>query len=344
MKTAVRADILPPLAFGEAQAVTTTDARIAEDQAAKAIQTLEYIAPACSEDAFRFKSAAVSINGLRLEASASSPIRLSVGPTDGFHLLVPFFGQTETESGGRHVQWNANENAILATESGPRRAISGTRSVLFAELDRKRLIATASAMLGVDDPEKVSLATDETRTPPLNFGRVSFTSVFRQLCLHIDSLMLDEAAMERLGLDDMFYRHAVCLLKPELFLGDGGDKRTLQPGSNNPLDAVCEAVRNRRHRPLRLTEMEQISGLSRRSLQYAFQKRFGCSPMAWQQQERLHIARERLAAGAEGVNVTGLAYELGFSNPSSFASFYRRMFGERPSETILRSRASSKQQ
>jgi len=332
-----KSEILPPLAFGEASATTVSDRRNAEAQFALAAPTLQYFGPARKDHVFQCKLATANINGLVLQANSAVPITIELGATEEVHLLIPFFGCTTSGAGERRYEWRANEHALLVTENVRRNAISRTRSALFAKLDRDRLVDTASAMLGEERSRHVSLRIDDTRLLDLHYGSISFTFAFRQICQQIDLLLPSRALLEKFGLDDMFYRHAVCLLNPSSFFGDGQDEKIIQPASGTPVDAVCEIVRNRRYMPLTLTEMEKISGLSRRSLQYAFRKRFGLSPMEWQKQERLHIARERLLRGADDLTVTQLSFELGFSTPSSFTEHYRRLFAETPTSTMLRS-------
>jgi transcriptional regulator GlxA family with amidase domain len=79
--------------------------------------------------------------------------------------------------------------------------------------------------------------------------------------------------------------------------------------------------------------MEEISGLSARSLQLAFQKHFGMRPKQWVQHERLHEAYRIIKIGHEEMSMTELSYSLGFASPSLFAQAYRKKFGELPSMT-----------
>lgn len=335
-----KANPLPPLPFGEARATTTANVKVLAEHTAKALTSLNAMEPADRPETFQSKVSTIRINGLDLVANAVEPVKLELGATRDFHLIVNFFGRSHAITGGRRYDWGQNDRAVLFTECERRLGFSERRSALFAHLDRQRLIDTACAMLGDDAAQKLSLDLDQTRTLALNHGPINFTTIFRQTCQHIDSLGGNQAALEALGLDDMFYRQAVFLLKPQLLVGDAQNENAVERGGG-PIDSVCEAVRNSRHRALTLTEMEQISGLSRRSLQYAFQKRFGLSPMAWQQQERLHVARERLLKGAEDFSITQLSYEMGFSTPSNFTAYYGRIFGETPTATILRSRRAS---
>ena len=109
--------------------------------------------------------------------------------------------------------------------------------------------------------------------------------------------------------------------------------------SAKTIELICAEARRRPNEPLTLTEMESLSGLPRRTIHYAFTKRFGCSPLRWQQEERLRTAFRRLSESGGAASITGLSNDLGFSSPSRFAGYYRRIFGETPRETLQRSRS-----
>jgi AraC-like DNA-binding protein len=88
-------------------------------------------------------------------------------------------------------------------------------------------------------------------------------------------------------------------------------------------------------RSVGMDELVAASGVSERTLQQAFRRYRGCSPLEYSRDLRLDAAREALRAG-EGVTETALAF--GFSHFGRFAQAYAARFGERPSETVKRAR------
>ena len=86
--------------------------------------------------------------------------------------------------------------------------------------------------------------------------------------------------------------------------------------------------------PVTLTVLESISGLSQRSLQLAFQKQFGCTPMQWVRQIRLDMARKVLLNARPGDTVTKIALDCGFTQLSGFSQAFLARFGELPSDTL----------
>lgn len=80
--------------------------------------------------------------------------------------------------------------------------------------------------------------------------------------------------------------------------------------------------------------------VSRRTLQYAFEHVVGASPVAYLRSLRLNAVRRDIASGA-AATVHDAAARQGFWSLSQFAGDYRRLFGERPSQTQARARRQS---
>lgn len=77
-------------------------------------------------------------------------------------------------------------------------------------------------------------------------------------------------------------------------------------------------------------------GLSSRTLQYSFQKRYSCSPMEFLRQLRMEGVRQDLLAPEPDDTVTSLAAKWGFVHFGRFSVEYGARFGERPSDTLRR--------
>lgn len=97
--------------------------------------------------------------------------------------------------------------------------------------------------------------------------------------------------------------------------------------------AVEEKLQDAATCPLSIAELCADLGISRRTVQYAFQEAFDLNPVAYLRAVRLNHVRRELRLGA---TVTNAATKWGFLHLGSFASDYRRMFGELPSTTARR--------
>jgi len=86
--------------------------------------------------------------------------------------------------------------------------------------------------------------------------------------------------------------------------------------------------------------LREASGVSERTLQYAFRERFGLTPAAFLKARRLTATRHQLLSAGNGDSKVGdIAAEFGFWHLGHFASDYHMMFGESPSATQRRIRA-----
>jgi len=85
--------------------------------------------------------------------------------------------------------------------------------------------------------------------------------------------------------------------------------------------------------PILLARLCTVSGTSPRTLQQAFRKYRGLSPMEYIRNARLELAHRRLADPGDGDSVSQIAMDCGFSHLSRFAHAYRGRFGELPSLT-----------
>jgi AraC-like DNA-binding protein len=87
--------------------------------------------------------------------------------------------------------------------------------------------------------------------------------------------------------------------------------------------------------PWSTAELARATGASARALQRAFERSGQPSPMMYLRRLRLHHVRAELAANSpDSLTVTTVAGRWGFVHLGRFASQYRQLFGESPSETL----------
>jgi AraC family ethanolamine operon transcriptional activator len=88
---------------------------------------------------------------------------------------------------------------------------------------------------------------------------------------------------------------------------------------------------------LRISDLVSQTGVSRRTLESAFQDGIGVSPAAYLKATRLRaLNRSLLQAARDESSVANLCQQHGFSHLGQLASDYRAMFGELPSTTLRR--------
>jgi AraC-like DNA-binding protein len=112
------------------------------------------------------------------------------------------------------------------------------------------------------------------------------------------------------------------LAQPEDLKGGGVDE-ALEELTAYMLDHLAE--------PLNLSVLEKYSHYSRRSLQYAFRHRFGCTITQWVRSQRLDRAYQRLIKAVPGETVSSVAQACGYRSVSLFGIEFQNRFHIKPS-------------
>lgn len=107
--------------------------------------------------------------------------------------------------------------------------------------------------------------------------------------------LLGESFLESFLLEQQLYRLLAALVFPSLcdnhpIPGAPQDSATY----DKRLERVLDFINLNLDQPLSLSVLVEQSNYSRRSLHYAFQERFGCSPMQWIRQQRMALALQLL--------------------------------------------------
>lgn len=101
------------------------------------------------------------------------------------------------------------------------------------------------------------------------------------------------------------------------------------------LRRVEDYLDERPGRAVPISELCQGLGLSRRTLNRAFEEGLGVGPKTYLRLRALSAARAALVAGrGGGASVTQVALDHGFWELGRFSVTYREMFGESPSQTL----------
>ena len=143
--------------------------------------------------------------------------------------------------------------------------------------------------------------------------------------------MLQHAAMQK-GLEHALLSSVVGIV------GRGEDpaRATASPTARHAVvSRAQEYMREHVEEPLTVEDLCRVLGVSRRTLQYSFQEVLQLNPVSYLRAMRLTGARRMLkSADAARESVQDIAARWGFWHLSHFATDYRRMFGELPSETL----------
>jgi transcriptional regulator GlxA family with amidase domain len=90
--------------------------------------------------------------------------------------------------------------------------------------------------------------------------------------------------------------------------------------------------------PLNLSVLERHSHYSRRSLQYAFRHRFGCTITQWIRTQRLDQAHQYLKTCTASDSVASIAHACGYRSVSLFSIEFQNRFHVKPSVLLRESK------
>ena len=326
------------LAFGNSTAVVDHSLDTLRSRIARAVPGEFDLDVVRVPPPFQQAASSVKFGKLHLTASAYTPLRIDLKSQTRRTIVIPFSGDITAEVSGKTYVGQAGKTGLFFSGAPRVGVMDNGLSEILVELDSDYLLEVAQTMV---DPHaegvQHQLRLEQDRALALNTRGVSFETLYRNHCRSVDSLLDQPELLAMLGLDNAFYRSFVALLAPAIvFDADdkNADKRALQADA---LDLVCDYIQAHLAEPITLTMLERISGLSARSLQYAFQRRFECTPMVWVSRERLVLVRSLLQAPKEGTTVIRAAMQAGFRYPGTFAQDYRKRYGESPSATLKRS-------
>ena len=85
-------------------------------------------------------------------------------------------------------------------------------------------------------------------------------------------------------------------------------------------------------KPLRVEELASIAQMGVSTLHHHFRSLTAMSPLQYQKQLRLHVARERMLN--EGLDAASAAFEVGYESASQFNREYSRFFGQPPMRDV----------
>ncbi len=116
----------------------------------------------------------------------------------------------------------------------------------------------------------------------------------------------------------------------------GFNEKISLPARSRAIATALDYIEDNRYGSVTVNEISMNTGISLRTLDRAFQERFGIGPKAYLIRRRLMGVREILSDYSATTRVADAANEWGFWHMGQFAHDYRMLFGELPSDTLRR--------
>lgn len=288
---------------------------------------------------FRHKTAVTRAGQLPIAVTATTPISVRRSEIPYATFRFPISGTcTYKLSHGSFVE-QPGRTAVLLSGKARVAETSGGYASAHLGLDPDRLLATAQAMVGFNSQVNANkLALNRDREISLQQGPICFDAVFRAHFALLDAFVAQPAAQALQAVDDLIYRSLAMLLYPAILNADEyGPKHSISV-ERRTLNSVCDHIMAHIDESITLTRLEQISGYSRRSLQYAFLRHFNCTPMEWIRERRLELAHVLLTCPETHTSITQVALRCGFPTYGLFSKYYYARYGKKPSATLARIR------
>jgi AraC-like DNA-binding protein len=106
---------------------------------------------------------------------------------------------------------------------------------------------------------------------------------------------------------------------------------TLGEQSHRTAKAI-EWLRMHYAKPLRIEDLATMARMGVSTFHHQFRSLTAMSPLQYQKQLRLHVARERMLK--EGLDAASAAFEVGYESASQFNREYSRFFGQPPMRDV----------
>ena len=249
---------------------------------------------------------------------------------DYFRVLLPFSGRIENRINGKR--------AVLTPSSI---VLHAPGQDLKLEIDEFRLL-----LLSFDGGfVRRALGRRFRKVPPLETWAAEFS---RQSAAASSLHSLTQWTAAELDRPDSLFRtqpraaasleRTLLSLFIELLAGQYPEDRS-RPGdlANGQLALIEAWIEANLGEAFGVEDLAAVANVSARSVQLAFSRLRGCTPMQFTQRRRLEKARSLLQSPTPSTTITAVAMDCGCFHLGRFAAAYRALFGEKPSETLARS-------
>jgi AraC-like DNA-binding protein len=238
-----------------------------------------------------------------------------------YHLLYPSAPQGSRYSFGRrqHTTGERTATFVAAGWEFSRRSPPGTTISLAVHAERLGDEIAARRRTG-------------RGTPVLQSRDLEFDDAARERFADAVTSVAGSAATG--GLPSPHDEARLLALIADVLLA-GSAVRRAPALSASRLEAVEAWIDAHLEMPITVGCLCDVAGVGERALQKAFESRRGLSPMRFVVERRLASARRQLESPLADNTVTEVATRLGF-HLGRFAGLYRDVFGETPSQTLLR--------
>jgi AraC-like DNA-binding protein len=283
----------------------------------------------------------VRIEGVDLPSMLIHYVRCSGATIKGsrpdrhYVVFLPVNGSIEASAGGSSMVCDPHRAVVFCPSATPAAMLrhEAPAAALTLRLSEAAVVRQLGALLG--DP----VGTSPELAPAMNLAKGYGQSLARYLLLAVTDFRHADAARWNpimiSGLED-FITSKLLMSHPHNYTAalQQADKAIAPRDVKRAIDYMQAKLGV----PLSVADIAEASGIAGRTLFKHFQDYHGISPMRYLRNARFEKARDALRRAQPEESVTKIAMSWGFSHMGRFSVEYRKRFGERPSETLKRTR------
>jgi len=321
-----------PLVFQDHTARVDSDPQALATRLAQHYALLEFAPRIHDQGRFLHRSASASAGGLTLTCGYTSPIQGAIGDRPGCGAInLCLAGEATYAVEGQTLKIDPSRPLYFAPGQEYRYDCDHFNGMAF-HVELARLQTTAAAMAGPGvAPGRLAGDLQQPRVVHDRDGCSLLPVLQRQASLLDDGNSLAAAYLPHLQLDDLLYRTLALILMPQLRQLLADERGDPACDRQRIIGALVEWIDAHLGGPLSLSTLERQSGYSRRSLQLAFQQRYGCGPVQWIRRRRLERARQALLTPGPDDSVSSIAQRFGYRNLPAFSREFHHRYGQAPS-------------
>jgi len=274
-----------------------------------------------------YRLGGVSLNRLRY----GGRVRIEVECLDRFLLvMMPITGHADIHCGGQSIVSSPQLGSVISPTLPLRETIADDCDQLMVQIDRDLLERVAAQHLGHELAQPLEFDLGLDMAPGASQG---WLSLLAYLLNEVDG----GSPLLQFPLLRAQIEH---LVVTTLLLAQQHNYRTemSSPGrAATPRHVRCveEYIRAHAEQPLTVADLAAYAKVSTSSLYEGFREFRKASPMAYLKAVRLQRVKEDLLRAEQATDsVTEIALRWGFAHLGRFANYYKKMYGESPSETL----------
>jgi len=259
----------------------------------------------------------------------SSAVRGISEPLNSFQLLIPLKGSIVTNASDNDFRLQPGGAFLHYPGDYVDNRYTGHTNSLAIRINNDALYPLLSPQaLPKSDSSRIYFDTTQ------GLGQ-SFYNLIMQMCFehhHPNTSEQEQDNQQKHSLEDLILYCLALTIENNL-----PDSRSAREELKRPknLQVALDYINENLDKPILISDLTVITGVSSRALQKSFAKYVRQGPMSFIRTKRLEKAHyELLKASPNEMTVTDVAMNWQFYHPSDFAKYYLQLFGEHPSDTL----------